>query len=338
MQPNWEACSRIGVLEISLTPMTEPDYKTAKAQYYFRLQTIQKETTDDQALLREASLEPAFKIELTQDLQKLETEKIEIEKALKALAKTERAVKGISKFLIEIRAGTGGEEAALFAAELWRMYTRYAERQGWPVTLFDLNETSLYGIKEVIFGIEAPGAYRKLGFESGTHRVQRIPATEKNGRVHTSTVSVAVLPEPDDIEIEINPDDLRVDTYRSSGKGGQHVNRTDSAIRLVHLPTGLMVACQNERSQHKNREVAMRLLKTKLFELEYESQVGSERSQRRALIGEAKRSEKIRTYNFPQDRLTDHRVQVNWHNLPKLLDGDIDEMLNDVSKKLTQAD
>src|SRR3989338_5035877 len=279
--------------------MTEPDYKTAKAQYYFRLQTIQKEMTDDQALLREASLEPAFKIELTADLQKLEAEKIEIEKTLKALAKTERTVKGISKFLIEIRAGTGGEEAALFAAELWRMYTRYAERQGWPVTLFDSNETSLYGIKEVIFGIEAPGAYRKLGFESGTHRVQRIPATEKNGRVHTSTVSV---------------------------------------IRLLHFPTGLMVACQNERSQHKNREVAMRLLKTKLFELESESQVGSERSQRRALIGEAKRSEKIRTYNFPQDRLTDHRVQVNWHNLPKLLDGDIDEMLNDVSKKLTQAD
>lgn len=318
--------------------MSAQDAKNQKAEQYFRLQQLDNDLREAQELLRDVKHEPDFKAQLITEIQHLQHNKTIAEEDLKLLTAEEKTRRGVNRIIIEIRAGTGGDEAALFAADLFRMYSRYAERQSWPVTIFDINKTSIEGVKEVIFGINAKGAYERLQFESGTHRVQRVPATEKNGRVHTSTASVAVMPEPEDVEVVINPGDLRIDTYRSSGKGGQHVNRTDSAVRLVHLPTGLMATCQNERSQHKNKEVAMRLLKSKLYEIELDATAGAEQLKRRALIGDAKRSEKIRTYNFAQDRVTDHRAKLNWYGLPKMLDGDIDEGLKKLSEVLSTLD
>lgn len=317
-----------------LAPQSQ-SLKERKAAYYYRLHNIQEEIANDQALLRESNIEAAFRDEVQADLLKLQGEQESIVAELKKIAQTERDTKGVERFIIEIRAGTGGEEAALFAGDLLRMYSRYAERKNWHLEVLEKNETSLNGIREAMISIKAKGAYDALKYESGTHRVQRIPLTEKNGRIHTSTASVAVLPEPDEVEVNINPDDLRIDTFHSSGKGGQHVNVTNSAIRIIHLPTNIMVTCQNERSQHKNKEGAMRLLRTKLYERELQNTSHALQRVRREMVGHADRSDKLRTYNFPQDRLTDHRVKKTWHNLPKLLDGDIDELVTTVCKILS---
>lgn len=304
--------------------------KAKKTALYERLQIIKQHIAEDEQLLKD----PMLAAEAKNDREKRLAEQAELNAELKTVIAELKAREPVRRFIIEIRAGTGGEEAALFAGDLLRMYRRFAERQGWPVTVFDTTYTSLKGIKQAVFALEADGAYALLRFESGTHRVQRVPVTEKSGRLHTSTASVAVLPEPEDIDVEINPADLKIDTYRAGGAGGQHVNVTDSAVRLTHLPTGLIVSCQNERSQHKNREAALRLLKTKLYESQARSQAVASRSIRRALIGQADRSDKIRTFNFPQDRVTDHRVKKTWHDLPKILDGDIHGMLMSVAQAL----
>lgn len=230
--------------------------------------------------------------------------------------------------IAEIRAGAGGEEAAIFAANLFRMYSRYAENNGWKVEIFDSNETDLGGLKEITFSIEGDNVYQKLRFESGTHRVQRVPQTEASGRVHTSTATVAILPEIEDVEIDINPNDILIDTFRSSGPGGQKVNKTSSAVRITHIPTGLIVKCLDEKSQHKNRAKAMRILRSRLYEL-LEGQKQNERDKtRRDQIGTGDRSEKIRTYNYSQNRVTDHRINFSVYNLEQVLMGELGEIID----------
>lgn len=236
--------------------------------------------------------------------------------------------------MVEIRAGAGGEEAALFAANLFRMYTRFAEREGWRTESVDYNETGIGGYKEIIFRIDGNGAYSKLKFESGVHRVQRVPVTEASGRIHTSTATVAVLPEVEDVDVEIRSEDLKIDTYRSSGAGGQHVNMTDSAVRITHLPTGVVVTCQDERSQIKNRVKAMAYLRAKLYDLELQKQSDDLASERRGQIGTGDRSERIRTYNFTQNRITDHRIGMTLYKLDQYLDGDLYELID----AMTMAD
>jgi peptide chain release factor 1 len=233
--------------------------------------------------------------------------------------------------VIEIRGGTGGEEAALFAADLFRMYTRYAEIKRWRVEILDANETGIGGYKEIVFRVEANGAYSKLKYESGVHRVQRVPATESSGRVHTSAATVAVLPEAGDVDVEIKPEDLKIDTYRSGGAGGQHVNMTDSAVRITHLPTGVVVTCQDERSQIKNRAKAMQFLRTKLYDVELRKQQSALAAERKGQVGSGDRSERIRTYNFPQNRMTDHRIGLTLHKLDQIIEGNLDELIDALS-------
>ena len=230
--------------------------------------------------------------------------------------------------ILEIRAGTGGEEAALFGADLLRMYTRYAERNRWKTELIDMNETGLGGVKEAVMLIKGKGAYSRLKFESGAHRVQRVPETESSGRIHTSTATVAVLPEAEDVEVEIDPGDLEIETIKSSGAGGQHVNKTESAIRLLHKPTGIVIECQDERSQFKNRDKAMMLLRAKLFDLKSREQNEKIASERRSQVGTGDRSERIRTYNFPQGRVTDHRIGLTLYSIETFVNGAIDGMID----------
>jgi len=229
--------------------------------------------------------------------------------------------------IVEIRAGTGGDEAGLFAADLFKMYCRYAERQNWRIEIMEANYSDLGGVKEIIVLLEGRGAYSKLKFESGVHRVQRVPETESSGRIHTSAATVAVLPEAEEVEVDINPNDLRIDVFCSSGPGGQSVNTTQSAVRIIHIPTGMVVSCQDEKSQHKNKDKALRVLRARLLEKMQEEAMGEEASNRKSMVGSGDRSERIRTYNFPQGRVTDHRIGLTLHRLEFILQGDLDEII-----------
>jgi len=260
------------------------------------------------------------------EIDELTTRQTKLEEELRALL-IPRDPNDDRNVFVEIRAGAGGDEAGLFAAELARMYTKYAERQKWKVEVMDKHETGVGGFKEVILFIQGRGAWSRLKFERGVHRVQRVPTTESSGRIHTSTVTVAVLPEAEDVDIKVEDRDVRVDVYRSSGPGGQGVNTTDSAVRITHIPTGLVVTCQDERSQIKNRAKAMRVLKARLLERAQDEQAAAIAADRRSQVGTGERSERIRTYNFPQGRVSDHRVNLTLHRLPAVLEGDLDELI-----------
>ena len=274
--------------------------------------------------------------EETRDADKEALERCEQELKIMLLPRDENDDKNV---IIEIRGGAGGEEAMLFASDLYRMYTMYAEARGFKHEVLNLNATELGGINEIAFSVSGEGAYSRYKFESGVHRVQRVPETESGGRIHTSTVTVAVLPEAEDVELDIDPADLQIDTYRSSGAGGQHVNKTESAIRITHLPTGLVVECQDERSQHKNKDRAMKILRSRLLEMEREKQNAQIASERRSQVGTGDRSERIRTYNYPQGRVTDHRIGLTLYKLEQILNGALDELIdalitNDQAEKL----
>jgi peptide chain release factor 1 len=286
--------------------------------------SVRQSIADAKELLK--SGDPEIETLAAEEIDALTPQIGKFEDELKLLLLPKDANDGKS-VIIEVRAGTGGEEAALFASDLYRMYNRFCERQRWRMEVLDSNETGIGGYKEIIFRIDGDGAFSKLKFESGVHRVQRVPATEASGRIHTSAATVAVLPEADDVEIEVRTEDLKIDTYRSSGAGGQHVNMTDSAVRITHLPTGIVVTCQDERSQIKNRARAMTYLKTKLYDVEMQKQASEQASERRGQIGSGDRSERIRTYNFPQNRITDHRVNVTLYKLEAYLDGDLYELV-----------
>lgn len=278
------------------------------------------------AMLEEAD-DAAMREMIHEELTELNAKEHELSEQLKVmlLPKDPNDDKDV---IIEVRAGTGGEEAALFGADLLRMYTRYAERHGYKAELMNENYTEKGGVKEVVLSLQGKGAYSRMKFESGVHRVQRVPETESQGRIHTSAATVAVLPEAEDVEVDINPNDLQIDTYRSGGAGGQHVNKTESAIRITHIPTGLVVQCQDERSQHKNRDKAMRVLKSRLLELYQSKAAEAEADERKSQVGSGDRSERIRTYNFPQSRVTDHRIGLTLYKLEAFLDGDMDEIID----------
>ena len=291
------------------------EYKKVLQQIKENKQIIEEDSDEELIELAKEELK-----ELEMHLKKLE-EKLPI----LLLPKDPNDEKNV---ILEIRAGAGGEEAALFAADLLRMYQRYTERHGWKFEILDVNETGLGGFKEVIAKIEGKGAYSRLKYESGVHRVQRVPITESSGRIHTSTVTVAVLPEVDEVTVKIRPEDLRIETMRASGHGGQHVNKTESAVRITHIPTGIVVSCQNERSQHQNKATALKILRAKLYELALKEQNEKIQKERKSQVGTGERCEKIRTYNFPQNRVTDHRIGLTVYNLPEVLDGDLDEFID----------
>jgi len=261
-----------------------------------------------------------------EELPELEAQQTQLEKKLKQLLLPKDPMDN-KNLILEIRAGTGGDEAALFAADLFRVYTRYAERNSWSFKVMDSSDTGIGGMKEAIVSMKGQGAFGMLKYESGVHRVQRVPKTETSGRVHTSAATVAVLPEAEDVDIEVHEGDLKIDTYRASGAGGQHVNKTESAIRITHIPTGLVVTCQDESSQHKNRAAALKVLKSRLLAAEQEKAAAERAAERKSLVSTGDRSAKIRTYNFPQGRVTDHRINFTTYRLNEILDGDITEII-----------
>ncbi len=305
----------------------------------YREYKMNRDTIEDAKLMMDdPESDKEFKEMLAEESKQAKENIARIEEELKILLlpKDPNDEKNV---MVEIGGGAGGDEAALFAGDLFRMYSMYADSKRWKTEVLNISEIGIGGIKEVTFMIEGDGAYSRLKFESGVHRVQRVPETESSGRIHTSTVTVAVLPEVDDVEVEINPEDLQIDTYRSSGAGGQHVNKTESAIRITHIPTGIVVACQDERSQHKNREAAMKMLRSRLYDMMEQERNASIAADRKSQVGTGDRSERIRTYNFPQGRMTDHRIGLTLYKLENIMNGDIDEIIDalittDQSEKL----
>ncbi|HHW66284.1 MAG: peptide chain release factor 1 [Epulopiscium sp.] len=302
-----------------LRPLVEK-YKEYKAT---------KEAIEEANMLLEDNLEEDFRQLVKEELAENKDKIVKIEEELKILLlpKDPNDEKNV---IVEIRGGAGGDEAALFAGDLFRMYSRYAERKRWKVEIMDSNEIGIGGFKEIVFMIQGSGAYSRLKYESGVHRVQRIPVTESGGRIHTSTVTVAVLPEAEEVDVELDMNDIRVDVFRSSGNGGQSVNTTDSAVRITHMPTGIVVSCQDEKSQLKNKEKALKVLRAKLYEIELEKQQKELAAARKSQVGTGNRNERIRTYNFPQGRVTDHRIGLTLHRLDDILDGDLDEVIENL--------
>lgn len=311
-----EKAARLLKEQKELTPVVEA---------YRAYRRTQKDMEDAQELMHseEGEMRELAQAEFEESKDRLE--ELEQQIRLLLLPKDENDDKNV---IVEIRGGVGGEEAALFAHSLFRMYSMYAERKRYTVEVLSSNETELGGIKEISFEVRGVGAFSRFKFESGTHRVQRVPETESSGRIHTSAATVAVLPEAEEVEVEIDPGDLQIDTYRSGGAGGQHVNKTESAIRITHIPTGLVVECQDERSQHKNRDRAMKILRTKLYEMQQQALDKERASERRSQVGSGDRSERVRTYNYPQGRVTDHRIGLTLHRLDAVLDGDLDEIID----------
>lgn len=302
----------------TLTPIVE-EYRRCKA--------AESDAAEAKALLDAGGLEHEFKEMVLEELDSARERAAESSEKLKVLL-LPRDPNDDKNVIVEIRGGAGGEEASLFAGVLYRMYSMYAEAKGWKCEVLNSNPTELGGFKEISFMIEGEGAYSRLKFESGVHRVQRVPETESQGRIHTSTVTVAVLPEAEDVDVEINPADLQIDTYRSGGAGGQHVNKTESAIRITHLPTGTVVECQDERSQYKNKDRAMKILRSRILEAEREKQHDAIAGERRAQVGTGDRSERIRTYNYPQGRVSDHRINLTLYKIEAILNGDLDELID----------
>lgn len=306
--------------------MKEHSHLTPIIEKYRQYKTTIKAISDNKEML-DTEKDEEFRQIIKEDLKSAQEDEETLVQDLKILLLPvdENDNKNV---IVEIRGGAGGDEAALFAGNLFRMYTRYAERNKFKTDIMNTNDSEVGGYKEVTFMIQGNGAYSRLKYESGVHRVQRVPKTETSGRIHTSTVTVSVLPEAEDVDIELNQNDIRVDVFRSGGNGGQSVNTTDSAVRLTHMPTGIVVSCQDEKSQLKNKEKAMKVLKAKIFEIELKKQQDELNSQRKSQVGTGDRSEKIRTYNFPQGRVTDHRVNLTLHRLDAILDGDLDEIMD----------
>lgn len=294
-------------------------------QNYDKYSKIIKDIKENEEIIKLGTDKELSKL-AEEELIDLANKKDKLEEEIKILL-LPKDVNDNKDIIMEIRAGTGGEEAALFAGDLFRMYSRYAETKGWKTELVDINDTGLGGLKEVIFSISGKEVYSNLKYESGVHRVQRVPETESGGRVHTSAASVAVLPEAEDVQIDINPNDLKIDVYRSGGAGGQNVNKVETAIRITHLPTGLVVQCQDERSQLKNRQKAMKVLRARLYDLELKKHNDEISSKRKLMVKSGDRSDKIRTYNYPQNRVTDHRIGLTLYNLSNIMEGDLDELI-----------
>jgi peptide chain release factor 1 len=297
-----------------------------KFRYYKSILSVIAETKE--LLHQEDSME--MQTMAREELERLEAQKADLEQALQQMLLPKDPLDEKS-VILEIRAGTGGEESALFAAELYRMYSKFAERKGWKISVIDSNPTGLGGFKELIANVEGRAVYSMLKHESGVHRVQRVPVTEGSGRIHTSAVTVAILPEAEDVEVEIKESELKIDTFCASGPGGQHVNTSHSAVRITHLPTGMVVSCQDERSQYKNRAKALKVLRSRLYQLAQEEQANAIASNRKTQVGSGDRSEKIRTYNFPQNRLTDHRINLTLYQLDRIMEGDLDEITTALS-------
>jgi len=298
---------------------------------YRRYKETVKTLEKTKAMLAEETDED-MKSLVTQEIESLESQMEDQLNGLK-LALLPRDANDERDIIMEIRAGTGGEEAGLFAADLFRMYSRYAQGRNWAIDVIDVNETPIGGIREIIFEVRGKGAFSRLKYERGVHRVQRVPTTESSGRIHTSTATVAVLPEAKDVEVDINPNDLRVDIFHSGGAGGQNVNKVATAVRITHLPTGIVTVCQDERSQLRNKTKAMSVLRARLFDIERSKQEGEITEQRRSQVGSGERAEKIRTYNFPQDRITDHRIGLTLRNLPRIMEGELDELIDAVATR-----